>query len=140
MCDAHCEPFAPAHRTRTADLFGVHAVVQVPSAMSDIEQLVDSVLGTVPSALRTVCDRSGILAGLESVGAVDVMMLRSLMEQDYVEVKTAIGGSAKAAFVARLKEAVLEDRPISGATVRRHSFETPLRPCRLENTGILSHA
>ena len=67
-------------------------------------KLVDDVLANAPAALREAC---GILAGLETAGAFDVRTLRTLLEQDYAEVKQSISGAALPAFVARLKEAVL---------------------------------
>ena len=73
-----------------------------------VEQLVDDVLDAVPKPLREACDRDGILAGLDRVGACSVPMLRTLLEQDYADVKAEIGGAAKPAFVATLKVAVLK--------------------------------
>ena len=70
-------------------------------------KLVDDVLANAPAALREACSCRGILAGLETVGAFDVPTLRTLLEQDYAEVKQSISGAALPAFVARLKEAVL---------------------------------
>ena len=69
-------------------------------------QLVDCVLDNVPTPLREACDRAGILAGLNSIGACSMSVLRALLEQDYAEVKAAISTAAKPAFVATLKEAV----------------------------------
>ena len=63
-------------------------------------KLVDDVLANAPAALREAC---GILAGLETAGAFDVRTLRTLLEQDYAEVKQSISGAALPAFVARLK-------------------------------------
>ena len=64
-------------------------------------KLVDDVLANPPAALREACSCRGILAGLETVGAFDVPTLRTLLEQDYAEVKQSISGAALPAFVAR---------------------------------------
>ena len=60
-------------------------------------KLVNDVLANAPAALREAC----------SCLAFDVRTLRTLLEQDYAEVKQSISGAALPAFVARLKEAVL---------------------------------
>ena len=70
-------------------------------------KLVDDVLANAPAALREACSCRGILAGLETADAFDVRTLRTLLEQDYAEVKQSISGAALPAFVARVKEAVL---------------------------------
>ena len=62
-------------------------------------KLVDDVLANAPAALREACSCRGILAGLETVGAFDVPTLRTLLEQDYAEVKQSISGAALPAFV-----------------------------------------
>ena len=80
-----------------------------------VEQLVDEVLANAPEPLRWTCDRDGIIGGLWSCGACSVPTLRSLLELDYAEVKGAIGASAKAAFVAMLKETVLTWDGLCGA-------------------------
>ena len=68
-----------------------------------VERLVDGVLAEVPAALRDACDRAGILQGLHSVGACDLATLGSMLAEDYGEVKAAVVGSSKPAFVAMLK-------------------------------------
>ena len=70
-------------------------------------KLVDDVLANAPAALREACSCRGILAGLETAGAFDVRTLRTLLEQDYAEVKQSISGAALPAIVAKLKEALL---------------------------------
>ena len=72
---------------------------------SDVAELVDSVLDRVPEPLSSCCDRAAILSGLDAAGACSVPMLRTLMEEDYDEVKQALAVPvAKAAFVAALKQ------------------------------------
>ena len=50
-------------------------------------KLVGDVLANAPAALNEACSCRGILAGLESVGAFDVLTLQTLLEQDHAEVK-----------------------------------------------------
>ena len=99
-----------------------------------VEQLVDDVLDAVPKPLREACDRYGILAGLDRVGACSVPMLRTLLEQDYADVKAEIGGAAKPAFVATLKVAVLKAADTAQPTTlqKQHiqAFSFPLRSQR----------
>ena len=90
----------------------------------DVEELVDTVLASVPSALRDACDRVGILSGLLGVGAVNVQTLTDMFTEDYAEVKAAIGSAAKPAFVATLK-AALRDRPATPATPQPAAFQMP---------------
>lgn len=94
--------------------------------MEDVEQLVDGVLAELPALVRELCDRDGILKGLERLGALSVPLLRTLFEEDYAEVKAAIGSAAKVVFVARLKEAVLKaSAPAAPATPAASHFQTP---------------
>ena len=90
-----------------------------------VEKLVDSVLADAPAPLREACDRAGIIAGLDSVGAYSVSVLRSLLEQDYAGVKAAIGPAVKAAYVASLKEAVL-----------KATATAPAAPCHTSRRSI----
>ena len=80
----------------------------VGSTMDGVEQLVEQVLADVPAVLREMCDRNGILDGLQQLGACTVPLLRELMETDYADVKAAIGAAAKPAFVAMLKKALID--------------------------------
>ena len=90
----------------------------------DVEELVDTVLAEVPSGLRDACDRVGILAGLQTAGALSVPMLTNMLAEDYAEVKAAIGTAAKPAFVATLKAATTA-RPATPATPQQAAFQTP---------------
>ena len=97
-------------------------LASIPAMLGeDVEELVDTVLASVPSALRDACDRVGILSGLLGVGAVNVQTLTDMFTEDYAEVKAAIGSAAKPAFVATLK-AALRDRP---ATPQPAAFQMP---------------
>ena len=101
----------------------------IMSAEQSVEQLVDSVLTAVPASLRETSDRAGILEGLQCAGAESVPLLRTLFEQDYAEVKAAIGSAAKAAFVAMLKEAVMKpSAPPPPGTPATPGFNTPQGP------------
>ena len=100
-------------------------LASIPAMLGeDVEELVDTVLASVPSALRDACDRVGILSGLLGVGAVNVQTLTDMFTEDYAEVKAAIGSAAKPAFVATLK-AALRDRPATPATPQPAAFQMP---------------
>ena len=95
---------------------------------SDVAELVDSVLASVPDALSSCCDRATILSGLDAAGACSVSMLRALVEQDYDSVKQALAVPvAKAAFAAALKQEVLSSgaAPAMPAAPAGAAFQTP---------------
>mmetsp|Transcript_15929 Transcript_15929/g.34592 ORF Transcript_15929/g.34592 Transcript_15929/m.34592 type:complete len:118 (-) Transcript_15929:573-926(-) len=91
-----------------------------------VERLVDGVLADVPTQLRDACDRAGILSGLHSIGACSLALLGSVLNEDYAEVKAAVAGSSKPAFVAMLKVAMLRRR--CGMTARARRTRGMTRP------------
>ena len=96
--------------------------------MGSVDELVDRVLADIPPALRDQCIRDRILEGLAAAGACDVSVLGTLLEQDYSAVKGAIGTAAPVAFVAMLKQAVLNQTAAPAATANTPTgvgFATP---------------
>ena len=51
--------------------------------MEDLDQLINSVLASVPAALQQMCNRDGIPAGHEIIGVVSTDMLWATFDQDY---------------------------------------------------------
>ena len=100
--------------------------------MEDLGPLIDSVLASVPAALQQMCNRDGILAGLENIGVVSTDMLKATLDMDYQEIKFAIGSAAKPAFIAALAAAV-QQRALSA-----HLGEKPLTSPVTSPVGALT--